>query len=138
MSDKDLVRTVFTCTSCNYVSEIFRTNQQLLSYKEAKHYPECMLIDKLNPINYTLKHHYSEPTKEKINHPAHYNMGKIEVIEVIEDWKLDFHLGNAVKYIGRAPHKGNEIQDLQKARWYLDRRIDQLIKEAGEIKEDDK
>jgi hypothetical protein len=59
--------------------------------------------------------------KETVNHPAHYNAGKIEVIDVIEDWKLGFHLGNAVKYIARAGHRGPEVQDLRKALWYLSR-----------------
>ncbi len=64
--------------------------------------------------------------KEKINHPKHYNVGKYEVIDVIEDWKLDFHLGNAVKYIARAKYKENEIDDLKKGEWYLDRKISNL------------
>lgn len=60
---------------------------------------------------------------DPINHPSHYTFGKIEVIEVIEDWNLDYNRGNAVKYIARAPHKGSELEDLKKARWYLDRAI---------------
>lgn len=62
----------------------------------------------------------------QVNHPKHYNVGKIEVIDVIdaiEDWKLGFHLGNAVKYIARAEYKGNTVQDLEKAVWYLNREI---------------
>ena len=39
--------------------------------------------------------------KEKVNHPKHYNVGKIEVIDAIQDWELDFCLGNVVKYIAR-------------------------------------
>lgn len=67
---------------------------------------------------------------EKVNHPAHYNMGgakmadgtaQYEAIKVIEDWQLGFKLGNALKYILRAPHKGSELEDLKKARWYLER-----------------
>lgn len=63
---------------------------------------------------------------EAVNHPAHYNAGKIEVIDALEDWKLGFHEGNVVKYIARAKHKGRELEDLKKARWYLDRRIQQM------------
>lgn len=63
---------------------------------------------------------------DTVNHPRHYNAGKFEVIDVIEDWKLGFHLGNTVKYIARSPHKGNPIEDLEKARWYLDREIARL------------
>jgi len=66
--------------------------------------------------------------KDLVNHPAHYNKGRIEVIEFIEDQKLGYHLGNAVKYISRAGHKdpSKEIEDLKKARWYLDRHIEMV------------
>lgn len=65
-------------------------------------------------------------TSDPVNHPPHYTFGKIEVIDVIEDWELGFHEGNTVKYIARAKHKNNELEDLKKARWYLDRKISQL------------
>jgi len=58
-----------------------------------------------------------------VDHPAHYNVGKIEVIDAIEDWNLNFHLGNCVKYVARADHKNKPLEDLRKARWYLDREI---------------
>ncbi len=64
--------------------------------------------------------------KDEIDHPAHYTATAIEPIDVIETWNLDFHLGNTVKYIARANHKGTELQDLKKARWYLDRKITQM------------
>jgi Protein of unknwon function (DUF3310) len=63
-----------------------------------------------------------------VDHPSHYG-GKnnpYEAIKVIEAWELDFHLGNAVKYIARAGKKDDMLTDLEKARWYLDRRIEQL------------
>lgn len=63
---------------------------------------------------------------DKVNHPPHYNQGKFEVIDVIEDWGLGFSTGNAVKYIARAKHKGTELEDLEKARWYLNREIRRL------------
>jgi hypothetical protein len=63
---------------------------------------------------------------EKVNHPSHYNTGKIEVIDAIEDWKLGFILGNAIKYIARAEHKGNNVEDLEKAVWYINREIQRL------------
>lgn len=58
-----------------------------------------------------------------VNHPKHYNMGKYEVIDVIEDWNLNFCLGNVVKYIARAGHKDNRQQDLEKALFYLEREL---------------
>lgn len=56
-------------------------------------------------------------------HPKHYNTGKYEVIDVIEDWKLGFNLGNVVKYLARADHKGTPTPDLYKALFYLNREI---------------
>ena len=61
--------------------------------------------------------------QEPVNHPAHYNKGKIEVIDAIEDWGLNFNLGNVVKYVARADHKGNRMDDLKKARFYIDKEI---------------
>lgn len=63
-----------------------------------------------------------------VNHPAHYKAGGIETIDFIESKKLDYHLGNVVKYITRSDLKGNKLQDLQKAQWYLNRAISNLTK----------
>lgn len=60
---------------------------------------------------------------DMVNHPPHYTQGGIETIDFIEAKKLSYNLGNVVKYITRADHKGNRLEDLQKARWYLDREI---------------
>lgn len=66
-------------------------------------------------------------THDSIHRPAHYAEGRIyEPIAVIEDWDLNYRLGNTVKYISRAGRKQNALEDLKKARWYLDREIDQL------------
>ena len=64
-------------------------------------------------------------TEEKVDHPRHYNTGKIEVIDFIEDQNLNFHLGNAVKYISRAGKKdpAKFREDLGKAIWYLKREL---------------
>jgi len=67
--------------------------------------------------------------KEMVDHPDHYQGGKFEVIDIIEDFKLGFHLGNVVKYVLRAGKKDATIQELEKARWYLDRYIQTLNKE---------
>ncbi len=67
---------------------------------------------------------------DEINWPKHYNTGKIQPIDAIEDWKLDFRLANAVKYIARHEHKGKSKSDLEKAIWYIQRFIDkELTKE---------
>ena len=62
---------------------------------------------------------------EKVNHPDHYG-GKhnpYEAIKVIEAWNLNFNIGNVIKYLARAGKKGDILEDLKKARWYLDREI---------------
>ena len=66
-----------------------------------------------------------EPKADPVNHPAHYKVGGVETIDFIEAKGLTYHLGNAVKYISRADHKGNRKQDLEKAKWYLERAIAQ-------------
>jgi hypothetical protein len=59
-----------------------------------------------------------------IDHPAHYGGDTpYEAIKVIEAWRLGFRLGNVLKYIKRAQHKDNLLENLQKARWYPDREI---------------
>ena len=65
---------------------------------------------------------------DSVNHPNHYNSGRIEVIDFIEDKELGFHLGNAVKYISRAGRKnpGKTVEDLRKAVWYINRQIQRL------------
>ena len=82
--------------------------------------------------------------EDVVNHPSHYTDGKIEVIEFIEDKNLNFHRGNAVKYIARAGKKKSgsltdvdkEIQDLSKAVWYLNREISRL--KESTVNSDDK
>lgn len=73
----------------------------------------------------------NELTDDNVNHPSHYTSGKIEVIDFIEDQKLDYHRGNAIKYICRAgkKDKSKEIEDLEKAIWYLQREIKMLYEE---------
>lgn len=63
--------------------------------------------------------------KMLIDHPAHYNQGKYETIDIIEDWKLNFNLGNVIKYISRSNMKGG-LEDLKKAQWYLNREVTRI------------
>lgn len=65
---------------------------------------------------------------DNVNHPAHYKTGGIETIDFIEAKQLTYNLGNVVKYITRADHKGNKMEDLKKAQWYLNREIKNLSK----------
>ena len=58
---------------------------------------------------------------EQIDHPRHYNLGRIEVVDFVEDQKLDFFRGSIIKYVVRAGHKTPDaLVDLKKAKWYLD------------------
>ena len=74
------------------------------------------------PLPVTMHERASDP----VNHPAHYKTGGIETIDFIEAKQLNYNLGNVVKYITRADHKGNRKQDLEKAAWYLAREIGSL------------
>lgn len=72
-----------------------------------------------------------EDSNDMINWPKHYNTGKIQPIDVIEDWKLDFRLASALKYIARAGKKdpSKTKQDLEKCIWYVQRFIDKELKD---------
>jgi hypothetical protein len=76
----------------------------------------------------------SKPTKsltitvDAVNHPPHYKVGGIETIDFIEAKSLNYNLGNVVKYLTRADHKGSKLVDLKKAQWYLNREIATLEK----------
>jgi hypothetical protein len=63
--------------------------------------------------------------KEAVNNPAHYGGADnpYEAIKVIDVWDLNFNLGNTVKYIARCGKKDDEIQELEKAAWYLNNEI---------------
>jgi uncharacterized protein DUF3310 len=70
---------------------------------------------------------------EVVDHPEHYGGADnpYEAIKVVEAWDLGFHLGNVLKYIARAGRKGAPLEDLKKARWYLDRYIANLEKSGS-------
>ena len=95
------------------------------SFKKNGLFLACVCCTNTNCPKYgKVKHSNNDP----VNKPAHYTDGKIEVIEYIEDKKLGFCLGNAVKYISRAgkKDKNKEVEDLEKAIWYINRRIKEL------------
>lgn len=71
-----------------------------------------------------------EKCEDTIKFPKHYNASEVQPIDAIEAWGLGFHLGNVVKYIARAGKKdpNKVVEDLKKARWYLDRHIEKLEK----------
>jgi len=123
----------------NYLMMILSENDCGATLRINKHDLDLFIMDKdmkyktkSRQINYcpmcgrklssTVDHDY-------INHPAHYTTGRYEVIDVIEDWDLNYNLGNALKYIGRAEHKGTTEDDLKKAIWYLQRDVDNRMQE---------
>lgn len=81
-----------------------------------------------------LLHDIQPPENDVIKAPAHYVEGRnIEPISVIEDWNLNHNLACALKYISKAGRKNNEVKDLKKAIWYLERRIKLLVTANSEM-----
>jgi hypothetical protein len=80
-------------------------------------------LDALDKIKDRPKYRLASAFDDLVNHPPHYKAGGVETIDFIEAKDLNYRLGNVVKYITRAEKKGNPIEDLKKARWYLDREI---------------
>lgn len=75
---------------------------------------------------------------DEVNNPSHYNQNGIEVIDVIETYaKDDFRLANVLKYVCRSGYKGNKLQDLEKAHWYLNRVIEELVEDRASIADRD-
>jgi hypothetical protein len=74
--------------------------------------------------------------REKVNHPKHYGGedNLYEAIKVIEAWNANFNIGNVLKYISRCGKKDVEIQELEKAAWYLNREIENRKKVEGDEK----
>jgi hypothetical protein len=103
-----------------YVSFDNRVTATVLTPDDAWRSAYGMLVNAPTP------NHTEQP--EMVNHPPHYTVNGIEVIDVIECYNLNFKLGNSVKYILRADLKGNRLQDLKKALWYLQREIEQSEK----------
>jgi|11_taG_2_1085331.scaffolds.fasta_scaffold65439_2 hypothetical protein len=87
--------------------------------------------EEINPTE-----HYQSEKYEKINHPDHYQSDKFEVIDITEAFKLDFSLGSVVKYVLRAGKKPKEsmLEDLSKALWFLQDRIERISSNEEEEK----
>lgn len=75
---------------------------------------------------------------DMVNSPPHYKRGGMEVIDILEAWELDFRLGNAVAYLLRAQFKGAYVEDLKKARWYIDRALAYQEKQVKELSREGK
>lgn len=105
MCSEDLSEFEEPCVSCKG-----RYKQDTMAYLKAK---DC----------FKPKEEKADDEIDMVNHPPHYVGHGIEPIEFIESHNLNFCLGSAVKYIARAPYKGTELEDLKKAKWFLEREI---------------
>lgn len=77
------------------------------------------------------------PRPDPVNHPSHYKAGAFEVLDIIEAFGLDYHRGNVAKYLLRAGRKdkGKELEDLKKARFYLERIIARMEETHAALRE---
>lgn len=103
------------------------TTESYINSESAKDLYVCASADDVK-VSCVTTDKKPNPIANMIDHPSHYNRGKIEVIDFIEDQGLSFHLGNVIKYIARAGSKDDKLEDLKKARWYLDRYINEVMK----------
>ena len=97
----------------------------------------CIWSAERNPLAFIGRLNYFEPKEviehdgddkaDMVNHPQHYQHG-IEPIDYIESHNLNFNLGNVIKYVSRAGFKDNELENLKKAKWYLEREINKYDK----------
>lgn len=116
--------------------QINETNFEFYDYLTFQEYTCLSNTNEYGPISYFIDDNIKviefdeiedfKTNNNPVNHPSHYNDGNIEVIDFIEDKKLGFHLGNAVKYISRAGKKdvSKTREDIEKAIWYLERYLE--------------
>lgn len=139
----------FACgmNGCELAARRLRTDEHSRHCKHGVVSGECNVckvffencVHTMHPASIVISSHKSQGTgwkeaAEMVDHPAHYGAADdpYEVIKVLAAWKLDFRLGSTVKYIARFDKKGNPIEDLKKARWYLDHYISELEMEKKE------
>ena len=113
--------------------KMFAQSKEFLGLLVAGDTEEEIIEDAKNIIPTFLEGHMTSipTTEERVNHPAHYTQGKVEVIDFIET--MGFLEGNIIKYVARYKHK-NGLVDLKKARWYLDRLIENTKNENKSIR----
>lgn len=124
LSQAENIRRLFNLHPDKTVSEIAKiagVKYQIayMARRSALKQPKKPVVPREQPMQIEM----FEPPHDPVNHPAHYKVGGIETIDFIEAKKLNYNLGNAVKYITRADHKGNRKQDLEKALWYIKREL---------------
>ena len=97
-------------------SEVAKKFKMTLSYV-------YVLRSKMKKPSDVIKTSTKKEVVDNVNHPPHYKVGGIETIDFIEAKKLNYNLGNVIKYITRADYKGSRNEDLKKALWYLNREL---------------
>jgi len=103
---------------------IIRLKDGTYKSKERMQSSEPAIAGSLSKVPSIVEEHFPITMEaDPVNHPEHYKVGGIETIDFIEAKNLGYNLGNVVKYITRSDHKGDRLQDLQKAQWYLNREI---------------
>lgn len=130
--------TVYKTFPCD---EILRDNGKVLAdfIKEETGYDihgafkvvdPCKKQSSINLINKDVMENPKRHIEDgSVNHPEHYTKGGIEVHDFISAWRMNFDAGNVIKYVTRAPYKNNKLEDLKKARWYLNKLIEEAEKE---------
>lgn len=115
----------------NILSDVETKTDKRMFYVDVGNVPTEKLESFMKNVKEELAKETSNPLQKEdmVNHPKHYTQGKIEVSDFIIDQKLDFLAGNIVKYVCRHKFKGTPVQDLKKARWYLDKLIEVSDKE---------
>jgi hypothetical protein len=96
----------------------------------------CGKLESLDLMTYISDRYYCavcKPKNDPVNSPHHYTFGQIEVADALDDWQMNLWRGTVIKYVVRAGRKNpdTEIEDLQKAKWYLEREIQRLNKLSG-------
>lgn len=126
---------LYTYAACYYFAELIRTKRTGEDYQFTEDALRChaeleALLTRPDPFAAPGTEAQEESPEDLVNHPKHYNShpSGIEVIEITRH--MGFNLGNVIKYVLRADHKGATIQDLEKAAWYLN---DEINKRKGEI-----
>ena len=106
-------------TMTNYSKPLI--NIVLRNYKAKKKARKSKIVKAVTEMKKALD--VVEIKADPVNHPPHYRTGGVETIDFIEAKDLNYRLGNVVKYVSRAGRKGDPLQDLEKAAWYLQREI---------------
>jgi hypothetical protein len=119
----------FWCAECNCWITLEDINDSGHKHftKDTRYFGETRLAYK--PYGNKDREARAKIPYNSVSNPHHYTKFKITPLDAIDEWGLGFCLGNAVKYIGRAGHKGDTLEDLKKAAWYLNHEIEQREKQ---------